>query len=74
VGAVAKRITVIAEHYGGRPGVRGTRIRVSDVLDLLRSGLSPAYVLLVLTGLEADDIAACPRFASHRVGHLIVAA
>jgi len=64
--AVADRITVNPEQCGGRPCVRGLRIRVTDVLDLLASGLSVDQVLEELPDLEADDIAACLRFASRR--------
>ena len=54
------RVTLNPEQCGGRPCIRGTRIRVSDVLGLLAAGLSPAEVLeelldLVLD-LEAEDI------------------
>ena len=72
--AVAERITINPEQCGGRPCVRGMRIRVSDVLDLLASGLSLQQVLEELPDLEADDVAACLRFASRRVDHPIVAA
>lgn len=72
--AVADRITVNPEQCGGRPCVRGLRIRVTDVLDLLASGLSVEQVLEELPDLEADDIAACLRFASRRIDHPIVAA
>ncbi|GMV22056.1 MAG: hypothetical protein AMXMBFR57_20050 [Acidimicrobiia bacterium] len=72
--AVADRITVNPEQCGGRPCVRGLRIRVTDVLDLLASGLSLEQVLEELPDLEADDIAACLRFASRRIDHPIVAA
>jgi uncharacterized protein (DUF433 family) len=74
VAAVADRITVNPEQCGGRPCVRGLRIRVTDVLDLLASGLSPAQVLEELPDLEAEDISACLRFASRRLDHPIVAA
>jgi uncharacterized protein (DUF433 family) len=47
--------------------VRGLRIRVTDVLDLLNSGLSPEQVLAELPDLEAADVFACLRFASRRV-------
>jgi len=40
------------------------RIRVSDVLDLLAAGLSPAEVVTELPDLEPEDITACLRFAS----------
>jgi uncharacterized protein (DUF433 family) len=72
--AVADRITVDPDQCGGRPCVRGLRIRVTDVLDLLASGLSPAQVLEELPDLELEDIAACLRFASRRLDHPIVAA
>lgn len=71
---LADRITVDPEQCGGRPCVRGMRIRVSDVLDLLASGLTRAQVLEELPDLEPDDISACLRFASRRVGHPVVAA
>jgi len=58
----------------GRPCGRGMRIRVVDVLDLMASGLSPAQVLEELPDLVMEDIAACLRFASHRIDHPILAA
>jgi len=70
----ADRITVNPEQCGGRPCVRGLRIRVTDVLDLLASGLSPEQVLEELPDLEVEDISACLRFASRRLDHPIVAA
>ena len=74
VAALAERITVNPDQCGGRPCVRGLRIRVTDVLDLLASGLSPEQVLDELPDLEPEDIAACLRFASRRLDHPIVAA
>ena len=56
------RITFNPRQCGGRPCVRGMRIRVTDVLDLLEAGLSPAEVLSELPDLEADDIRACVDF------------
>lgn len=72
--ALAERITVNPEQCGGRPCVRGLRIRVTDVLDLLASGLSPQQVLDELPDLESEDISASLRFASRRIDHPIVAA
>ena len=69
---LADRITVDAEQCGGRPCVRGMRIRVTDVLDLLAAGLSRQQVLDELPDLEPDDITACLRFASRRLDHPIV--
>ena len=64
---LADRITVDPEQCGGRPCIRGMRIRVSDVLDLLANKLSPEQVLEELPDLELADIEACLRFASRRV-------
>ncbi|MGE5302294.1 MAG: DUF433 domain-containing protein [Alphaproteobacteria bacterium] len=68
------RITVDPEQCGGRPCIRGMRIRVIDVLDLLANGLTPEEVLEELPDMEPEDIAACLRFASRRLAHPVVAA
>lgn len=62
------------EQCGGRPCIRGMRIRVSDVLDLLANGLTPEQVLEELPDLELEDIRASLRFASRRLDHPVVAA
>ena len=69
-----ERITVNPDQCGGRPCVRGMRIRVSDVLDLLATGLSSAEVLIELPDLDSADIVACLRFASRRLDHPVLAA
>jgi len=71
---LAERITVNPDQCGGRPCVRGLRIRVTDVLDLLAAGLTTAQVIDELPDLDREDIAACLRFASKRIDHPIVAA
>jgi len=68
------RITVNPGQCGGRPCVRGMRIRVIDVLDLLAAGLTQQQVLEELPDLEVEDISACLRFASSRLNHPILAA
>ncbi|HRE61863.1 MAG TPA: DUF433 domain-containing protein [Micropepsaceae bacterium] len=61
-----KRITSDPGLCGGRPCIRGLRIRVADVLDLLAAGLSPAQVVEELPDLELDDVKAALAFrASH---------
>ncbi len=50
------------------------RIRVSDVLDLLATGMSVEGVIEELPDLERDDVIACLRFASRSVNHAILAA
>lgn len=68
------RITVDPEQRGGRPCIRGMRIRVSDVLDLLANGLSPEEIVEEMPDLELEDIRASLRFASRRLSHPVVAA
>lgn len=69
-----QRITIRTGQCGGRPCIRGMRIRVSDVLDLLASGLSTQQVLDELPDLEADDVKACLVFASRRFNHPVLVA
>ena len=71
---ISERITVDPEQCGGRPCIRGMRIRVIDVLDLLASGLSHQEILDEMPDLTEDDILACIRFARLRVDHPVVAA
>jgi uncharacterized protein (DUF433 family) len=68
------RITVNPDQAGGRPCVRGMRIRVIDVLDLLAAGLSADQVVAELPDLEPADVMACLRFASRRLDHPVLAA
>lgn len=63
---ISDRITVDPEQCGGRPCVRGLRIRVSDVLDLLANGLSAEEVVEELPDLEVEDVRACLRYASRQ--------
>ena len=67
-------ITANPAQCGGRPCVRGMRIRVMDVLDLLAAGLTPQQVLDELPDLEPDDIRACLLYASRRLDHPVLVA
>jgi len=69
-----KRITINLEQCGGKPCIRGMRIRVIDVLQLLTNGLSFEQVLEEFPDLEQDDIRACLLFAIKKVDHIILAA
>ena len=71
---LADRITVNPEQCGGRPCIRGMRIRVTDVLDLLAAGQSQEEILKAYPDLEPDDIAACLRYAVRRLDHPTLAA
>jgi uncharacterized protein (DUF433 family) len=68
------RITINPNQCGGRPCIRGMRIRVSDILDFLASGQSPDEILEAYPYLEPDDIAACLRYAARRLDHPTLAA
>ena len=70
---IAHRITVDPGQCGGRPCVRGMRIRVTDVLDLLANGLTTDQILEELPDLDKGDISACLKFASERVDYPVVA-
>ncbi len=69
-----ERITVDPGQCGGRPCIRGMRIRVSDVLDLLANGLSPEEIVEEMPDLELEDVRTSLRFASRRLDHPILAA
>lgn len=68
------RITVNPDQCGGRPCIRGMRIRVVDVLDLLANGLSAQQVVEELPDMELADVVAALRFASRRLDHPVLAA
>ena len=70
---LSERITVNARQCGGRPCVRGMRIRVSDVLDLFASGLTAVQILEEMPDLEADDLKACLQYARRRIDHAVLA-
>jgi uncharacterized protein (DUF433 family) len=58
------RVTINPRQCGGRPCIRGMRIRVSDVLDLFAAGLSAGEILEEMPDLEADDLKASLLYAS----------
>ncbi|MDX2275978.1 MAG: DUF433 domain-containing protein [Hyphomonadaceae bacterium] len=72
--ALTDRITSEPDKFSGRPCIRGLRIRVTDVLDLLAAGLSHAEILAELPDLEAEDIKAAVAFAARRVDHPVISA
>ena len=69
-----ERITSDPHKFSGRPCIRGLRIRVVDVLDLLAAGLSHAEIVDELPDLELDDIKAALAYAARRVDHPLIAA
>ncbi|WP_036481032.1 DUF433 domain-containing protein [Myxosarcina sp. GI1] len=69
-----KRITINPKQCGGRPCIRGMRIRVSDVLDLFAVGLSAEQILEEMPDLEASDLKASLLYASRKLNHPMLVA
>ena len=67
------RITVNPDQCGGRPCIRGLRIRVVDILDLLASGLTQKDVLAEFPDLEEEDIVAALKYARVKNDHPVFA-
>ena len=65
------RITINPQQCGGRPCIRGMRIRVKDILDLLAAGVPHEEILADYPYLETDDITAALEFASRQSDHPI---
>ena len=68
------RITINPEQCGGRPCIRGMRIRVADVLDLFAAGLSAEQILEEMPDLSAEDLQAALQYAARRLDHPVLAA
>ncbi len=68
------RITVNPNQCGGRPCIRGMRIRVSDILDLYAAGLSAEQILAEMPDLEMDDLKAALSYASRKLDHPVLVA
>ncbi len=69
-----KRITVEEGKCGGRPCIRGLRIRVSDILDLLAGGASFEEILADYPFLEREDIPAAIEYAARQADHVVLQA
>jgi len=68
------RITINPEQCGGRPCIRGMRIRVIDVLDLFAAGLSAEQILAEMPDLEPEDLQAALQYAARKLDHPVLAA
>lgn len=66
------RITVDPSQCDGRPCLRGLRIRVKDVLDLLAAGASCEEILEDYPLLEAEDITASLQYAARQSDHPVL--
>ena len=70
--AELQRITTDPEVCGGRPCIRGLRIRVRDVLELLASGASQEEILEDYPYLEPEDIQAALAYAARQADHTVI--
>ncbi|HQF38546.1 MAG TPA: DUF433 domain-containing protein [Opitutaceae bacterium] len=68
------RITFNPNQCGGRPCIRGMRIRVKDVLDLVAAGIPEPEILADFPDLEADDIKASLEYAAAQLDHPVLVA
>ena len=66
------RITINPEQCGGRPCIRGIRIRVKDILDLLATGAKQEEILEDYPYLESDDIIAVLEYAAAQMDHPVL--
>ena len=69
-----KRITVEEGKCAGRPCIRGFRIRVTDVLELLGAWASVDEILADYPFLEHEDILAAIEYAAHQADHAVLQA
>lgn len=69
---LTSRITINPDQCGGRPCIRGMRVRVSDVLDLFAAALTSQEILQQLPCLEAEDLQACLQYAAREIDHPVL--
>jgi uncharacterized protein (DUF433 family) len=67
-------ITYNADQCGGRPCIRGMRIRVADILEMLAEGVSQEEILADFPDLDEADILACLHYAARRADIARIAA
>ena len=65
-----ERITIEPGKRGSKPCIRGLRISVYDVLEMLAEGMTQAEILDDFPELESEDISACLSFAANREHNL----
>lgn len=69
-----ERITIRPDQCGGRPCIRGMRIRVIDVLDLFAAGLTSEQILEEMPDLKTEDLKAALQYAARKLGHPVLSA
>ena len=66
------RITIHPEQCGGRPCIRGMRIRVTDILELLSAGATVEEIVQDYPGVEREDVLASIEYAAHQTDHAVL--
>jgi uncharacterized protein (DUF433 family) len=66
------RITIEPGKCGGRPCIRGKRIRVTDILELLANEASIEEIVADYPSLERDDVLAAIAYAAHQTNHAVI--
>ncbi len=66
------RITIEPGKCGGRPCIRGSRMRVSDLLELLANGATIEEIVGDYPSLERDDVIAAITDAAVQTSHAVV--
>ena len=69
-----ERITIEPGKCGGRPCIRGYRIRVADILELIAAGAEREEILVDYDFLELEDITAALTYAARQTDHTVLAA
>ncbi len=67
-----ERITIDPRMCGGRPCIRGMRVRVTDILEMLAAGATRETILADYPYLEDEDITAALRYAALQADHRVL--
>jgi uncharacterized protein (DUF433 family) len=67
-----ERITFNPEQCGGKPCIRGMRIRVTDILNMMANGMTRSEILDDFPELEDEDLAACLKYAAKKLDHPVI--
>ena len=68
------RIAVDPQICGGRPVIAGTRVRVTDVLEMLAVGATPADIARDFPYVSEEDVRAALGYAAAMADHPVVLA
>jgi uncharacterized protein (DUF433 family) len=67
-----ERISIDPKICGGRPCIRGTRMRVSDLIEMLASGATKTEILADYDYLTEEDISAALAYAARATNHRVI--